>query len=44
MFGTYRAGGHVERLGSGVDHMVDRLHRKVEGHEFTDRAQPRLQA
>src|SRR5262245_32472344 len=33
------AAGHVERLGCRVDDMVDRLHGKIEGHEFDDRLQ-----
>merc|ERR1719277_533416 len=30
------AAGHVHRLGGGVDHLVDGLHREVEGHELQD--------
>ena len=29
---THLAAGHIERLGGGVDDLVDRLHRKIEGH------------
>ncbi|MCY1227703.1 hypothetical protein D9M72_399890 [compost metagenome] len=35
---AHLATGHVERLGSGVDDLVDRLHGEVEGHELDDRA------
>ncbi len=36
---AHLAAGHVERLGSGVDDLVDRLHGEVEGHELDDRLQ-----
>ena len=38
---AHLAAGHVQRLGRGVDDLVDRLHREVEGHEFDDRLQAR---
>ncbi|MGY4504782.1 hypothetical protein ACVWYH_008739 [Bradyrhizobium sp. GM24.11] len=37
---AHLAAGHVERLGGGVDDLVDRLHGEVEGHELDDRLQP----
>ena len=37
---THLATGHVERLGGGIDDVVDGLHGEVEGHEFNDRTQP----
>ena len=36
---AHLAAGHVQRLGRGVDDLVDRLHGEVEGHEFDDRLQ-----
>ena len=36
---AHLAAGHVERLGRGVDDLVDRLHGEVEGHELDDRLQ-----
>ena len=33
------AAGHVQRLGGGIDDLVDRLHGEVEGHELDDRLQ-----
>ena len=33
------AAGHVHRLGGGVDHLVDGLHREVEGHELENGAE-----
>jgi hypothetical protein len=38
---AHLAAGHVERLGGGVDDVVDRLHGEVEGHELDDRLQAR---
>ena len=38
---THLAAGHIERLGGGVDDLVDRLHGEVEGHELDDRLQAR---
>ena len=37
------AGGHVVRLGCGVDDLVDGLHGEVEGHELTDGPETSLQ-
>ena len=41
---AHLAAGHVQRLGRGVDDLVDRLHREVEGHELDDRLQPDIAA
>ena len=38
---AHLAAGHVQRLGRGVDDLVDRLHGEVEGHELDDRLQAR---
>ena len=37
---AHLAARHVERLGGGVDDLVDGLHGEVEGHELDHRAQP----
>ena len=36
---VHLAARHIARLGGGIDDLVHRLHREVEGHEFDDRAQ-----
>ena len=36
---AHLAARHVQRLGRGVDDLVDRLHGEIEGHEFDDRLQ-----
>src|SRR3546814_4921595 len=33
---SHLTAGHVEGLGGGIDDLVDRLHREVEGHELDD--------
>ncbi len=38
---AHLAAGHIERLGRGVDDLVDRLHGEIEGHELDDRLQAR---
>jgi hypothetical protein len=35
------AARHVERLGGGIDDLVDRLHGEVPGHELDDGLEPR---
>ncbi|KIT81871.1 hypothetical protein QT20_00100, partial [Staphylococcus aureus] len=37
---AHLAAGHIQRLGRGVDDLVDRLHREIPGHELDDRLQP----
>ena len=39
---TYQASRHVKGFGCRVDHLIDGLHREVEGHEFTNWPQASL--
>ena len=38
---VHLAAGHIERLGRGIDDLVDRLHGEVPGHELDDGLEPR---